>query len=379
MKAPRWSGTRAQGWSGIRAPRWSGVCTGIGSVLLLLGIMAGLVNHNILDGPRFASHVDAVLRDPAVSRQVGEAVTRQVLAADPNLVAVRPLIEAAATSLAGSPAFSRVVQASAQQAHRAFTDENPGQLVLRLADVGAVLAGVLPVLSPQAATHVPAGLSVTLAQVGQHSFAGRTISLTSTVATLAWLLPLLALLAFAVGLWLAGDRLRAAARTGWGVVAAGGGLGLLALAGSIIARQADEGTLSGALVAAGWRELGDVVWWAAIITTCSGALIAGAAAGRLPDLDLASGARRIWAWIVNRPDRPVARVVRGLALAIVGAGAVLNPTFVFGLLAVIAGLILLIVGVAEIAGAAGAGAVRPAAATPRRTRVRRTPARRGKA
>jgi len=31
-------------------------------VLLLSGILAGLVNRQVLDGPRFARHVDAVRR-----------------------------------------------------------------------------------------------------------------------------------------------------------------------------------------------------------------------------------------------------------------------------------------------------------------------------
>jgi len=71
----------------------------LGAVLLSLGLLAGSVNREVLDGARFARHVDSVRTDPLVAERGGQAITAQLLAADPNLVAVRPLLESAATSL----------------------------------------------------------------------------------------------------------------------------------------------------------------------------------------------------------------------------------------------------------------------------------------
>lgn len=38
-------------------------------LFLAVGFAAGVVNRQVLDGSQFAAHVDAVRRDPAVSRQ----------------------------------------------------------------------------------------------------------------------------------------------------------------------------------------------------------------------------------------------------------------------------------------------------------------------
>jgi hypothetical protein len=338
----------------VRARGWSIVATVVGAALLFLGVLAGVVNREVLDGPRFAAHIDGVRRDPAVARQVATAITDQMIAADPDLIAVRPLVQSAATSLVASAVFSPIVRASAAQIHEAFTTENSEQVVLRLADVGAVLAGVLPALAPDAAARLPANLDVTLAQVGGQTFAARTIHLARVVGLLAWLLPLLALVAFALGLWLAPDRTRGAMRTGWGVVTAGVGVGLVAFAGALFASARDEDTLHGALVAAGWREFGGRLWWAAGIAVTAGALLVAAAAARIPEVDLAVLARQVASRVTHRPHERGARIGRGVALAAVGAGAVLRPTLVFGVLAAAVGVTLFLAGVGEIAAAAGA-------------------------
>jgi hypothetical protein len=91
-----------------------------------------------------------------VARQVGEAITGRLLTADPDLIAVRPLLEATAISLVSSAAFGPVVRLAARQAHRAMTNDDPTQIVLRLADLGVVLAGVLRSVAPADATRAAA-------------------------------------------------------------------------------------------------------------------------------------------------------------------------------------------------------------------------------
>lgn len=342
----------------MRTGRGSLWLTAAGSVLLFVGILAGMVNHEVLDGPRFAAHVDELRRDPAVANTVGQAITGRLLEADPDLVAVRPLVESAASSLVASPAFGPLVQASARKLHQAFTDENPDQVAFRLTDVGAVLAAVLPTISPQAAAKVPAGLDVTLAQIGQRSFADRTLRLTRIVGTLAWLLPGLAILAFAAGLGLSRDRLRATVRTGWAVAVAGTGVGVVALIGAVVASSTDDATLRGALVSAAWREFGRPLWWAATIMIGAGGLLVAVFAGRVRRLDLAAELRRGWSLLTRRPDRRWAQGARGAAFALVGFGALLRPGLVFGVLGGLTGVLLLIVGAGEVSAAAGSRPLR---------------------
>ncbi len=338
----------------MRSRRLSLGCTAAGSVLLLLGILAGLVNHHVLDGPRFASHVDSMRRDPALTSQIGRAITNRVLIADPDLVALRPLIEAAATSLAGSPAFSPVVTESARQTHAFFTDENSHQFAVRLANLGSVLGGVLPALAPDAAHRIPPQLSVTLASVGSQSIAARTIRLTHLAAMLAWLLPLLALLAFGAGVFLASDRVRAMIRTGYGIACAGLGIAVLWVIGSLVAGAEDTSSLHGALVTAAWNELGSLLWWAAALTAAAGALLAAAASARVPEVDIAVLASRVWWWVAHRPQNGWLRAARAIGLLGVGLGCILQPTTMVRILVLVAGWVLLLSGVGELAAIAGA-------------------------
>ena len=173
----------------------------------VLGILAGLVNRNVVDGNRFAAHVDAVRRDPAVARQVGQAITVQVLQAAPQLIAVRPLVESASTACRpGSVALGPAVRSGARTFHATITDERTGEIDLRLLDVGAAIVGLLPVVAPTAAPAVPADLSVTLTSVKEHGFVAWLLHLSRFAGQLAWLLPLLALLLLVAAVVIAPDR-----------------------------------------------------------------------------------------------------------------------------------------------------------------------------
>lgn len=147
----------------------------------------------LVDGSRFAAHVDQVRQDDAVSRQVGIAMTDAILRADANLAAVRPLIETAAISVVRSPTFSPVVQGAVREVHDAFTKPGSGVVVLRLADVSSVLSGVVAKVAPQSTAALPSDIDVTLASIGDQSAAQSTISITRRITVLAWLFPVLAL------------------------------------------------------------------------------------------------------------------------------------------------------------------------------------------
>ena len=157
----------------------------LGAVLLALGLLAGAVNREVLDGARFAAHVDSVRKDPVVTERAGQAITGRLLAADPDLVAVRPLLESAAASLVGSPTFGPVVRLAARQAHQAMTNDDPTQIVLRLADLGAVLSGVLRAVAPDEAAKIPPDLDLTLAGLGARTPAADTLRLIRTVGLLS--------------------------------------------------------------------------------------------------------------------------------------------------------------------------------------------------
>jgi hypothetical protein len=337
----------------------------LGAVLLSLGLLAGSVNREVLDGARFAEHVDTVRKDPLVAERAGQAITGRLLIADPDLVAVRPLLESAATSLVGSPTFGPVVRLAARQAHQAMTNDDPTQIVLRLADLGVVLAGVLRAVAPAEAAKIPPDLNLTLAELGAQTPAADTLRLIRTVGLLSWLFPLLALVAFGVAVGIGTDRRQETVTVGRGILAAGVVVGVVAVAARIAAAAIDTGGLRGAVAAAALRTFGGTLWWVAAVPAAAGLLLAGAASGRLPRLDLAT-ARRAWAWLTPQAPRPWVHVARGAAVLLIGLGLLIRPLLVAGIAAVAAGILLTVGGVGELTAALGGGAELPDAGRVRR-------------
>lgn len=321
----------------------------VASVLLALGLLAGVVNHEVLDGPRFARHMDAVRRDPAVAQQTGTAITNQVIVVAPDIVAVRPLLDAATTSLVSSQAFGPIFRASVRDLHATLTGRGSGQITLRLADAGAVLAGVLPTISPSAAAKVPPDLDVTLSRVGSGSFAARTVRLAHIASTLSWLLPVLALLAFAAGWWLAPyPGRRRSGRIAWAVTWSGVGVGLVTLAASVAIWTLGTDGFRAVVARATWRQFSGALWWTAAITVGVGVLGILALSGRLWAYGVGRQARRAAALMAVRPSSRPLRLLRGLALTLVGLLLALRPRPVLEVFAVLAGLVLLVAGVGEI-------------------------------
>ncbi|RNI25359.1 DUF308 domain-containing protein [Flexivirga caeni] len=341
--------------------RWSAGCTALAALLLLLGVFAAVVNHNVLDEQRFARNVNTVRQDLAVAHAVGERIAQQAINAYPDLIVARPAVEGLSISVAGSSALGPVVRHSAAVLHQSLSGQRSGDVALRLLDVGTVLTGVLPSVSPQAAEHISPDMSVTLAHVSNHSMSGRLIQLVRLSGLFSWLLPLLAVLFFAAGILLAPSRQRSVVRTGWGITLCGGTIGLVAVAGSTVASAQDRGTLTGALIAAGWHVLAPQLWWCAALAVLIGLVIASAGSARLPDADLGMLAARSWHLINRRPEGRWGIAARGALLVVLGSGAVFRPGLTFGVLAGLVGIVALVSGIAELTFAAGFRPQQPAA------------------
>jgi hypothetical protein len=315
----------------------------LGTVLLALGTVAGVANRQLVDGARFAAHADEVRQDEAVARQVGIAMTEAVVRADPSLSAVRPLIEATAISVVGSPAFTPVVEGAVRQAHAAVTEPGSGALVLRLADVGAVLAGVVATVDPGAAAVLPSDLDVTLARIGDQSFASGTIAAAHRVALLAWLLPVLALACLAGAPWLLGFGARAWRAVARAVAASGGLVLVLAGVGAVAASTTATDSLPGALRAAVLHLLAGLLWGPGAVLLAAGVLLRVLAAA-----DGAVTPTSVWRdWLALRPASQRVQALRAVVLVGVGTVVVLRPSLAVQALAVLAGLAVLLLGLGE--------------------------------
>lgn len=341
------------------------VLSALGVALLVLGTVAGVVNREVLDGDRFMAHVDAVRADPEVSRGLGRLLTDRIVTAQPDLTAVRPLLESVATAVVASPSSDAAARAAVAPLHRSLTGDERSTVVLRLADTGAVLIASARAMSPRLEAALPADLDVRLSEFADDELSEEAIWQARLTGWVAGVAPGLGLvLLFAAG-WLRearSGRLRGGlACVGRGAIAGGVTLALLLVVVGFLVGRADETVLSGALQQAIWTELSGAFWTASALLASIGYLLV--LATRLEGLPRlrsmpafltrASGSRPSPAWAV--------------APFVLGAALVLQPLGVLRVLAQTLGMALALLGLASLLSAA-AQALRERSATRRTVR-----------
>jgi hypothetical protein len=324
----------------------------LGAVSAGLGVVAGHINRQVLDGPTFAHNVDKIRREPAVSTALGRAITAQLIGANPDLIALRPLIEEVAIRAAGSEALSGATRVAARTAQEALTRRGGASVVLRIVDAGAVVTAVLHAVAPDR-TPVTADVSVTLASIGDQSFARSTIMVARTVGVLAWALPLAALLCFGAAVGFSRSRWRTAAGAGRSVVWAATVLGVLLVAGGLLVRRFDETDLTGAVARAAWTTMIRPLWGSVAVLAAVGVAVAMACDSSAPQKVLAFAARARDA-VLSRPRQPAAVIVRAVVAVVIGVVAVLDPIGLVEPLIVVGGVGLVLYGLAQVAQLASA-------------------------
>ena len=243
---------------------------------------------------------------------------------------------------------------------RSLTQPNASDVVLRLADTGAVVTAVLQRLAPPGT--VPGGgqLSLQLARVGGQSAAGRTLHLAALVGTAAWLLPIAGLALLGAAVVLSRDRRRGLAQAGLAVAGTAVVLGLLLAAAGLWATAQSDTPLTGALVHHGFGVFAAPLGWSLAGLVVVGVLVAASAGGALPTVDpvrLLTFARDV---ALRRPTRLVPALLRALAVLLLGIGALARPAAVGIVVGILVGAWLLLGGVHELA-----LATRPPAREPR--------------
>ncbi|MDA0183160.1 hypothetical protein OJ997_22815, partial [Solirubrobacter phytolaccae] len=192
----------------------------LAAVALMAAVVAAYAGREVFDANGFAARTEQALRTPAVSEEVARRLTDAAIRAEPDLVAIRPLVLSVAEGVVRSGAFGAIVRGAVRDVHRSAFDANATTVTLTVADVGLLLADALDRLRPDLAARIPDTLRVTLTD----TTSGLPLDVVQTaqdVRRLEWIALVLALLLGAGAVLVGGAAPRVGAARG----GAAGGFG----------------------------------------------------------------------------------------------------------------------------------------------------------
>lgn len=363
-----------------RAPRplASWLLLVLGALLLIAAQLTLWTESALLDSGGFADRASAALGDERVQAYVASFIVDQLIErGSSELVAARPLIEAAVQAVIGSAAFEQLYDTALRQTHRALLGDEP--IVLQIVDASVVVRSTLESFNPDLAAALPE-IDASL-EVADSVYVDGVLRVANAVRFLALALPLLALAAFAGSWAVARGRRGALMRVGAAAVAVAL-LTVLALdAARAVLAAAVGGGQAGEAVEGAWNAfLGDLRSWNVAIGA-AGAVLATAASPWMAGRSPLQALRRLGGLSVA-PGTGAWQLARPLALVAVGSIALLNPRGFADLAIAVGGIVAIYLGLAELArllrrpalpsagglarAASGAAARRPAPRVPTR-------------
>lgn len=114
---------------------------------LTFGVIAGILDNNLLNGPRFADHVESVSKDPAVVAQLSVSLADVVIEKSPIIGLFRPVVERVASQILASDALREPIRYSALELSSALVSGQP--IELDLTDAANTAINEINMLAPQ--------------------------------------------------------------------------------------------------------------------------------------------------------------------------------------------------------------------------------------
>ena len=335
--------------NGSRARRtWSAALGVLAAVVLLLSLLALYANRVLFNSDQFANHVGAAIEEPAVKDEVGRRITNGIVDAQPDLVAVRPVIRSVAAGVVGSGQFNGLLRAAVRDVHRALFKHDQNTVALTVADVGIVVSSALEKFAPKVAKQIhstdtaqilngePPGWLLDLAQVAKD------------VEALAIILLVLAVVVAAGGFALAPDWRRQLTLLGVSV-AVGAVVLLIAYhltRSAVVGQVTDPDTR--AAVGAVWDTFLDGLHTTLLVAAGAGVILAAAARSVVRPVPIERPVEEAWRRLTTAPERPAARAIRAVILVMIGLLIVLNRDTAIDLAVLAIGLYVLFKGVEEL-------------------------------
>jgi hypothetical protein len=313
----------------------------VGLVCLLAGTAMLYLREQIFDANRLADKAVATIEDSDVRDVASTRITDQLIRkVDPNLVTVRPLLEAAANGVINSGPFKSALQKGVEGAYRA-TFEGKDDAVVTLANVGVLLDQALRAFQPKLAKEIPKGFDSALVRIGQGGLATDAAQTVEKLRLLGLILPALGFLLLGESIAAATDRRRAVTRVGAGMAI----VGLTAIVALFVVREVitagiDGDTNRGAFDAI-WDAFAQPLrnWY--LVVGGLGVVVVSAAASALRPTEHGTLLRGAWRRVAVEPETTRGRLIWAACLGGVGLLMIFEPMLVLQVLFIAGGAYLL--------------------------------------
>jgi hypothetical protein len=294
----------------------------LGTFALTLGAFSGIVNNNLLNGPKLAGHIESIRQEPDVIAKMSVQLADLVIEKAPNAEPFRPVIENAAAKILSSDALSEPIRGAAIKLRDAFVK---GQaLKLEFTETANVAIEKVNMFAPQLGIEPIAELSLE-PPAGSISATINTLQTVLKVSdTLAVALPIAAAVIFIAVILLAPYRRQGAQRVAKSVMISGGILagisGAIWVATNIFGRDPDIGIY----LIASWNQFDAAFWIPAAILIVAGGMAYTLLGGVLPDFDVPNKVAKTWKKIWARPANLWISFARAIIFIALGAFMVMN-------------------------------------------------------
>jgi len=337
----------------MKANRWrtiaAGICGVLGVMFLVFGVLLGYATRSLFNSDVFSDHVAASLSEPGVSTYVAGKIADGVVAAQPDLIGLRPVIVAGSRTVVSSAPFRAAARRAAREAHRTLLSGTGKDVLLSIPDVGEILNSALA-MKPELAAKLPKRLSATLASLKDVPAGDAVARLAQAVrrarfSSIALILLGLGLLGASAAA--AHERRRTLYRAGLALTIAAIILWLIARFGGFAAGALPHDPAIGALVFGLWNGFAAGLTRWALGLGLVGLVLASASSEPSKRGYLADSTEAAWRWLSTPPPGAGQQFLRGLSVLVVGLCALAWPLGVLGLFALLAGGFFAFLGLRE--------------------------------
>lgn len=316
-------------------------CLIAGVSALALGSILFVASRSLFNADSFGAKAEQSLADPGVAAASAEFVTQAVVRSRPDLIAVRPLILAAANVLVDTRGFQALAGKAARRLHQTIFSEGARRILLSLPDLQILLTSALENASPQLAAKIPKQLESVVAGIGgdrRIALALDLLRVSQRVGSL-WiaLFPLGAFL-IVLSVWMARNRRRVLARAGIGLTVAGVLLvGVVPAIRIVVNLAIGDQLMRGLLRGLASSYLAELRDWGFFFAGL-GILITAGAASFLEEVDPLLRLRAVGNYLIRPPAKPAGRLGWALALLAAGSLCVVYPYEVSSGIVILAGI-----------------------------------------